>query len=205
MANRRQLIGAGLALTVLPSVGGSLGWRDSPGPAPIPVGRWLVDARFPDAVALAAHAAPAAGTTTVLDRDVLGLWHDVLLPVVTRDQGAAFGGVTTDTTLFLMRTLAADHRMRVVYRADHARPVSGVMRHRLAGSARMLSPLAAGSGLGVDWKRHFGQALGACHAAGRPVTRTVLTACDPRDPRDQTLVSWVIAPSALGARRGVAS
>jgi hypothetical protein len=195
MANRRQVIGAGLALAVAPGVGRSPSWREWPGPAPLPVGRLLVDARFPDAVEMAAHAAEAGGIASELERDVLGLWHDELLPAVSDGRLAAFGGVTTDTALFLIRTLAADHRMRLIYRADHGCAANGVMRHVLAGSARTVSPIAGWSGSG-DWPLRFGQALGACHAAGRLAKRTVLTASSPTDLREVPLVSWAIAPIA---------
>jgi hypothetical protein len=195
MANRRQVIGAGLALAVAPGIGRSLSWREPPGPAPLPVGRLVIDARFPDAVEMAAHAATAGGAASELERDVLGLWHDELLPAFAGGRVVAFGGVTTDTTLFLMRTLAADHRMRVIYRADHARPTKGVILHALAGSARTLSRVAGWPGPG-DWRLRFGQALAACHAGGRPARRTVLTASETADPREVALVSWVIAPTS---------
>jgi hypothetical protein len=193
MANRRQVIGAGLALAVAPGVGRSLSWRERTGPVPLTVGRLLVDARFPDAVEMAAHAAAAGGIASELERDVLGLWHDELLPAFADGRVVAFGGVTTDTTLFLMRTLAADHRMRVIYRADHVPLARGVMRHALVGSAWTVSRVAGASDPG-DWRQRFGQALGACHAAGRQAKRTVLTPGETADPRRVTLVSWVIAP-----------
>ena len=199
MTNRRQVIGTGLALSVLPNLGRSLAWREPPDAMPIRVGRLVIDARFPDAVDMAAHVATGRGGATVLERDVLGLWHDDLLPAVTSGGMAAFAGVTTEPALFLIRTLAADHRMRVVYRADHLCPVGGVMRHVIGGSVRMVSGIAGLSGPG-DWRLHFGQALGTCHVAGRPMKRTLLTVSDPADPRAETLVSWVIAPITVSAQ-----
>lgn len=116
MANRRQVIGAGLALAALPLLGKTPTWGASPVAAPIPVGRILVDERFPDAVAMAA----AAGVpTTAMTRDVLGLWHDDLLPAFRAGRLAALGGITTETGLFLIRTLAADERLRVISQVEH--------------------------------------------------------------------------------------
>jgi hypothetical protein len=195
MANRRQVMGVGLALAVAPGVGRSRSWREPPGPTPLPVSRLVFDTRFPDAVEIAAHAAMAGTAATELERDVLGLWHDELLPAVMNGRVAAFGGITTDTTLFLMRTLAADHRMRVIYRAEHACPARGVMRHALAGSAWTVSRVAGWSGPG-DWRLRFGRAFGACHAVGRPTKRTVLTVASATNLREVPLVSWVIAPTA---------
>lgn len=198
MANRRQVVGAGLALAVLPGIGRSLTWRQLPRTAPIPVGRLVIDARFADAVEMAAQVTTAGIGTRELERDVLGLWMDDLLPALTSRRIAAIGGVTAETPLFLIRTLAADHRMRVIYRADHFCPASGVIRHVIAGSARTVSGIAGTSGSG-DWRLRFGSVLGACHAAGRPVKRTLLTASNPADARAEKLVSWVIAPIAASA------
>ena len=198
MATRRQVIGAGLALSVLPGLVEPRTGRASSGPRPVPVGRLLVDTRFPDAVAMSTHAMPARDAVTVIERDVLGIWHDQILPAVRDGDLAAFGGVTNPTALFLLQTLAADQQMRVVYRADHAQAVRGVMRHVLSGSARAVSRVASGSRQN-DWRLQFGQALRLCPAAGRPARRTVLTAAGPSGPRDELLVSWIIA-----SRRSVA-
>jgi hypothetical protein len=198
VTSRRQVLGAGLALSVLPRAGSGQSWREPPDPVPLLVSTLLVDARFADAVALATRAATAGINTTDLERDVLGLWHDELLPALIDGRVAAFGGITTDTSLFLFRTLAADQRMRVVYRANHCRPLGGVVRHALAGSARTISRIT-GSSASNDWRLRFGEAFGACHVAGRSVKRTVLTPSVPGGPREVTLLSWVIAPITVAA------
>jgi len=198
VTTRRQVIGAGLALSVLPRLVEPRTGPASPGQRPVPVGRLLVDARFPDAVAMSTHAMPVREAVTAIGRDVLGLWHDQFLPAVRDGDLAVFGGVTNPTTLFLLQTLAADQRMRVVYRADHARAVRGVLRHVLSGPAPTVSRVARGAGQD-DWRLRFGQALRQCHAGGRPARRTVLTADDASGSRDEMLVSWIIA-----SRRSVA-
>ena len=198
MTTRRQVIGAGLALSVLPGLVEPRMWHASPGPRSVPVGRLLVDMRFPDAVAMSAHAMPAREVVTALERDVLGVWHDQILPAMRDGDLAAFGGVTNPTTLFLLQTLAADLRMRIVYRADHVRVAQGVMRHVVWGAAPTVSRVARGAGQD-DWRLRFGQVLRQCHAAGRPAKRTVLTADDASGSPDETLVSWIIA-----SRRSVA-
>jgi hypothetical protein len=89
--------------------------------APLPVMRFIVDTRFDDARAIALKAAPPGARIIALPRDVLELWHDQLMPTVDRAP-QAFGGVTTEHTFFALRTLAADHRLRVQFTAMHAAP-----------------------------------------------------------------------------------
>jgi hypothetical protein len=193
MANRRQVIAAGLALSALPGIGTGRAAATPLRFAPMSLARLVVDMRFADAVAMASQPANAGVSTVALERDVLGLWHDALLPALAGDAAAAVGGITTDTALFLIRTLAADQRLRVVYRADHHSPAADVLRHVLAGPANTVSRIAAMPATG-DWRSRFGQALVSMDAAGRPMRRTVVTAGDPRQRRAETLVSWVIAP-----------
>ena len=118
MANRRQVIGAGLALAALPLWGARFSGGASPVSASIPVGRFLVDERFAEAVALAAEAAAAGVPITTMPRDVLGLWHDDLLPAFRGGRLGALGGITTEAGLFLIRTLAVDERLRVIDQAE---------------------------------------------------------------------------------------
>ena len=202
MANRRQVIGAGLALSALPLLGGSLPAGERLVATPIRVGRLLVDARFADAAQMAVQATGEGRQATAMPRDVLGLWHDELLPAFRDGRLAALGGITTDTGFFLMRTLAADQYLRVLYQAGHAPAEGGVVRHRLSGNASTLTVLAGGPAL-QDWRLRFGQAFGACQPAGQTVQRTVLTASACEDLRREALVSWVIAalPSAGAAGR----
>jgi HEAT repeat protein len=113
------VIGAGLAVAALPFWGERFFGGASPVSASIPVGRFLVDERFAEAVAMAAKVAAAGVPTTAMARDVLGLWHDDLLPAFRGGRLAALGGITTETALFLIRTLAADERLRVISQAAH--------------------------------------------------------------------------------------
>ena len=198
MTTRRQVMGAGLVLSVLPGLVEPRTWHAWPGPGVVPVERWLVDKRYPDAIAMSAHAMRDGETVTAIERDVLGPWHDQLLPGIRDGELAAFGGVTDPTTLFLLQTLAADQRMHVAYRADHAWGGRGVMRHVLSGNAPTVSRIASAAGQD-DWRLRFGQALRQCHATGRPARRTVLTAADHCASPGERLVSWIIV-----SRRSVA-
>jgi hypothetical protein len=96
----------------------------------------IVDERFEVARALARSLALPAIPRVVLPRDVLALWHRQLAPLCQTGRHA-IAGVTTERGFFLLRTLAADHRMRVLSsnalatrRADHEPLVSWTLGPR---------------------------------------------------------------------------
>jgi len=157
------------------------------------VSQVLIDERFADAIAMAGYVAAAGVTVTMLPRDVLGLWHDQLLPSLRSGQLQALGGITTSEGFFLLRTLAADLRWRVIYEANHRTSSAAVMAHRINGRSPTVSVMASDVQT-QDWRQRFASALVACHAKGRAVTRTVLTPCSAAGSAGQDLVSWVLAP-----------
>jgi hypothetical protein len=193
MTNRRQMIGAGLALAALPVLGGAISEPQRTGPAPIRIDRLLIDPRFPDALSMAAHFNASESAVTALQRDVLDLWHDDLLPAMTDGRMESIAGITSETAAFLIRTLAADQRFRVLYRAAHGPAFNGAMHHVISGPDRTVSSLVERAAK-HDWRLPFAQALGSCAATGRCLQGAVLTAADRSDPRSETLVSWIIVP-----------
>jgi hypothetical protein len=117
--SRRQLIGSGMAMSAL-----GFGVRLAPAlesSSPLPVTQFVVDTRFDDALEIALRAVAPGARIFALPRDVLELWHEQLMPTVNRAP-QAFGGVTTEHSLFALRTLAADHRLRVQFTAVHDSP-----------------------------------------------------------------------------------
>ena len=132
MVSRRQVIGSGLAapaLALLPRVTHAI-------PAARRDGRYddlafvVVDERFDAARALAHELflADRASRTRclALPRDVLDLWHSKLAPACVAGN-SAFAGVTTGRGFFMLRTLAADHRLRVRSRTSHQGLVSFII------------------------------------------------------------------------------
>jgi hypothetical protein len=85
----------------------------------------VVDGRFDAAGVLARSLAPNARRVT-MPRDVLDLWQQHLAPIC-RTRSQAIAGVTTERGFFLLRTLAADHRLRVLSRTVHGSLVSWVI------------------------------------------------------------------------------
>ena len=193
MTNRRQVIGAGIALGLLPAVRGLQAGAPFEAPAaPLAVGCVLVDTRHSTAAVMGAAAAEAGFNTVPLPRDLLGLWHDGLLPQLRSGVLQAFGGITTPDGLFLLRTLAADHRRRVVYSAEHTALGQGRVSHQMRGSVATLARVAALSGQG-DLRTQQAGVFGLCLATGPRMTHLLSTRCVSSVADAVPLVSWVIA------------
>lgn len=136
MITRRQMIGSSAAVSALGF--GSRAADAAPGaqaPAnaakPAPVARIalaavVVDERFDSARTLSRSLAAPDVPRLALTRDVLDFWHHQLAALCASGRHA-IGGVTTERGFFLLRTLAADHRLRVRSRRAHGALVSWVI------------------------------------------------------------------------------
>ena len=124
MFTRRQLIGSGMAVSTLGLGGGVATALELPASPAAHASHHLaacliVDTRFDEARRIARQFARPGLDVIALPRDVLGLWHERLAPsggIAPR----AFAGVTTEHGFFALRTLAADHRLRVLHSTAHA-------------------------------------------------------------------------------------
>jgi hypothetical protein len=128
MISRRRMLGSSAAVSAL-GLGNvyakAAASSRSATRASAPIHCVVVDQRFEAAQALAGDLAPGA-RRIVMPRDVLELWHRQLAPVC-RNRQHAIAGVTTERGFFLLRTLAAEHRLRVLSRAVHGGLVSWVI------------------------------------------------------------------------------
>lgn len=118
MISRRQLIGGAVAGSVL----GSIQMADAveASTSRRSAALVIVDDRFEAARTLAQSFVAAVVPRVALPRDVLDLWRERLAPLCR--SGSAIAGVTTERGLFLLQTLAADHRLRLLSRTVHAAP-----------------------------------------------------------------------------------
>lgn len=106
----------------------------------------------------------------------------------------ALAGITTKQGLFVLETLAADYRMRVVYRGEHSVPRAGRVAHSLAGPADLIARVTPGLDAPV-WGAALGQAMTQCPIGEPSVARLELTISADRGlVREETLFSWIIAP-----------
>lgn len=110
--SRRQLIGWGVAVSVTGIAAPLTNPPDIRIPTPPRVDLVVVDARFDLARRFARSIAPPAVRRVALPRDAIDFWLHELEPLC-RSGTQAIAGVTTERSLFLLQTLASDHRLRV--------------------------------------------------------------------------------------------
>ena len=122
MITRRHLIGSSVAVSALsaffPAASGASPARSLP-----PVTLIVVDERFEAARALAGMLVAPGARQVAMTRDVLDLWHRQIAPACQRG-ALSIAGVTTERGFFLLHTLAADLRLRVLSRSHHGALVS---------------------------------------------------------------------------------
>jgi hypothetical protein len=121
--SRRHLIGSGVAASAL-GIGARMAKAiEAPARASAPAAFLIVDERFEAACAIASSIDAPGARYLAMPRDVLDLWHRQLAPAC-RHGAQAIAGVTTERGFFLLQTLAADQRLRVLSRTHHGALVS---------------------------------------------------------------------------------
>ena len=133
MTDRRQLLKAGLAGSVLP-----LGALVSAARAaePLRIHRAIYDRRFAAGRAFAVEAAAKGWTTAAIEGDVTEVWYHQLDPR-WRQGPAPIAGVTDANSLFVLDHLARAAGMRVISRA--ALPHEPVIAWLIAPPSRTVS------------------------------------------------------------------
>jgi hypothetical protein len=156
---------------------------------------FIFDERFPAAVQTALHVNRAGVPVHAVSGDMTQLWYDQL-DMQWRKAPAVFAGVTTQTGLFVLSTLAADHGMRVAYRGEHQCATDGSEHHSIRGPA---AHVAAATPLRRQsyWGAAAASALSQCPAvAAPPVTADFHSRALQSSLSRTLLCSWIIAPRA---------
>lgn len=196
MIDRRTFIEASLALPAA-----SLAPRIAfPGIAPgaLELERLIFDPRFDESVNVAGHAGALGLKRSPVADNLMELWYDEL-DLLWKEAPRALAGVTLNEVLFVLETLALDHRMRVVYRGEHSPVEGGKISHKLAGPAALVEPLAA-LPANADWQAELAQAMSACPLGEpEPAEAAFVTHAPGLALRDETLYSWIIAPRSAVA------
>lgn len=196
MTSRREFLQIGISATALP-----LGTRVSAaalgGSAQnVPLYAVICDTRFRESRSFGRRSEALGLSVHAIDGDMTKVWYDNIHPR-WQESPVAIAGLTGHGAMFCFEQLAHDHRMRVVFRAEHRPRPGGFTVHEMTGPASMLSA-AFDFGLGAD-------SFGACMAevaARCPNGRSAVTAASTSSPErldlrgDETaLWSWVIAPA----------
>ena len=191
MTTRRQFIGTGVALAALPSASFAASFAAATSSA-LRLERFVFDSRFAAAATVAGHMADRGVPLSAVAGDLTNLWYHEL-DLAWKRAPQPLAGVTTRQGLFVLETLAADHRMRVVYRGEHRTAASGRMSHTFTGPDELIVRLGE-EAPEFAWST-LGAALTECPAAARRNATCELASAALSAPLpDELLVSWIIAP-----------
>ncbi len=197
MANRREFLGTGLAVTALPIAGVLASQAHAAAAAaPVQLHKVVHDERFADSRAFADRARRLGGKTHGIEGDVTALWFNDL-DQQWRTAPSVIGGLTSAAALFCLERLAWDQGHRTVFRAEHTPLAGGGFRHTVIGGQ---DPKALAKDLktaGAAWPVLIAQTLlgmpaGALAAAPLPGPVNTLKG----QSQGPLLVSWLIAPKA---------
>jgi len=219
MASRREFLHMGIAALTLP-----ISARVALGAAPensavkpvadaaipsVPLYKVVYDTRYADSVAFGEEMKRLGVNVHAIRGDITDFWyHD--LYAQWKQSPAAIAGLTGPGALFCLERLAWDHRMRVVFRADHRYGryqndladggEAGRIEHMITGpeevvrkSSEFVSDEAGWPVLTASLLARFPQA----RARLQEITSETKRSCSERDP--EHLVSWVIAPKVSTA------
>jgi hypothetical protein len=203
MANRRDILRAGLAISaapVLDSIVSLFSGARPPHEAFPTVAKafaldgFVFDNRFIESVEAGSSAARHGAKLHEIDGDVTDLWYHHL-DLHWRNKPGAFAGVTGGDALFVIENLAWDRRLRVVYRGRHAPPVDGFVEHVFTGPVSLVTATHASTD-GGSWTELVGSSIARwLGSRERAKTIELTSAQEGASERRSTLMSWIVAPS----------
>jgi hypothetical protein len=202
MANRRDVLRVGLAISAVPMLDSIVslfsGARPSHENLPtvaraFALDGFVFDNRFIESGEAASSAGRHGAKLHEIDGDVTDLWYRHL-DLHWRNKPGAFAGITGGDALFVIENLAWDRRLRVVYRGRHAPPVGGLVEHVLTGPVGLVTAAHA-SIEGGAWTELMGSNIARWPGSReRAKTIELTTAQEGASERRSTLISWIVAP-----------
>ncbi|OFV91302.1 MAG: hypothetical protein A3G76_04210 [Acidobacteria bacterium RIFCSPLOWO2_12_FULL_65_11] len=207
MATRREFIQMGVTASALSLTGvaeaaagsyaaGTI--RETPSGDVWPLYRVVVDDRFAESAAFGRAAGREGVPVHVMSGDITPFWFDDLSLRWKIDR-APIAGLTAHGPLFVLERLAWDHRMRVIYRAEHRRVSATSITHTLCGPGDLLREAGRLKSAG-EWSAFLGRAVTRCPMApGAPAEVTIVSPAGAAGPQSsdssEPLLSWLIAPA----------
>jgi hypothetical protein len=195
MANRREFIRAGIAVTAATSVAGTSAQAAAPAAAapPYRIHKVIYDGRFAEPVRFAKAAEALGLEAHAISGDMTALWYGEL-DGLWRQDAVAIAGMTRHGPMFCFEMLARDHGMRLVYQAEH-QITEAEVRHTVSGALPNLRRSAGLTQSGAAWPE-----LMASLVADTPIEPAlggaigVVTRTPGGAATEEPLFTWVIGP-----------
>lgn len=191
MTNRREFLQSGVAASILPMA--MPAW--AAGPGTLRLERFVFDTRFSESVEVAGQAARLGVELAEISGDMTDLWYRHF-DLQWKRAPMTLAGMSNWHGLFVLETLAADRRMRVLYRGEHAAAKYGSVAHAFAGPAGLLERIRSATDVS-PWHASLGTAMAECPAGQAAAARCrIRTPATGSAARGEALYSWIIAPRA---------
>ena len=203
MTTRREFLQAGIAASTVPIAAGVFA-SDKPTTSesatsavpltPMPFYKVVFDERFPDSIAFGDAMKRLGVAAHGIKGDMTDLWYRDLYPQWQKGP-VPIAGLTAHGALFCLERLAWDHRMRVMFRAEHVYRSDGCVEHIVSAHEAVLRSVDGLAAAGSNWSAHLAELVSTCgqgHLATSPAIVTRLGAAPQAD--QETLFSWVIGP-----------
>lgn len=189
MTNRREFLQSAAALSAAP-LAGRTAFAD--GRLPAVLDAVVFDSRHSEARDFGARASFHGAALRSIEGDITDLWQNELLPRWRKSPGA-IAGLTERPALFLLERLAWEHRLRVVFEAEHLPDGRGHASHRVVRTAdpRLARELELA---GPAWPGILADALVASTRAPVRDNRPTDAALAAHLGEPTKLYSWIIAP-----------
>jgi hypothetical protein len=160
--------------------------------------RFVYDEGYPEPVDVARRVSTTGLRVSAVRGDLTDLWYNEL-DMLWKSKPVPLAGFTTRQELFVLETLAADHRMRLVYRGQHGLAIGARAVHSFAGPDAMVSDIAPAAHA-ATFADTLAAAILRCPADTQPtVVRDVTSSDLLPSQRREVLFSWIIAPRMAAA------
>lgn len=191
--NRRSVLKAGLATSLLPLYGLNGFAKAFDLPNNVKLKAILSDARFPASCEFGAQTA-AMGIPHLISRgDITAVWQKHLDPI-WREGTASVMGLTTQEQLFCLERLAWDRGMKVFMRIEHGDSGDGALTHKILAPPLLAEKAACAVRSERYWPTDLAALLTSCpssHLSGNCASRVISS----KGKLSDQLVTWVIAPA----------
>lgn len=203
MATRRDFIGGSIAAGVLAGIGYVPGAFARSRTTGVGLYKAIYDERYTEGVQFADEIKTLGIATRAIRGDITDLWFDDLA-LRWKQSPVAIAGLTTESALFCLERLAWDHRLRVVFRADHAL-APGCVEHTVSCSSATLDQLHDLERINTGWWAPE-VAHVVAEVPARKLPDSIRTVRTPATGHGDAgfLVSWVIAPVQLAMKGATA-
>jgi hypothetical protein len=199
MKSRREFLQMGVAALSLPIAAGTKAAASPSVPskqatAPVQLYKVVFDTRFSDSVSFAEEAGRLGATIHGIRGDMTDLWY-YDLDARWKKSPVAIAGLTAHGPLFCLEQLAWNHRMRVVFRAEHKYLPDGRVEHSITGPESMVLQTSS-LRESHDWPSRIVGIIASCPSARAPMRQAKITTASRKSApqENETFFSWVIAP-----------